>query len=330
MENMKVSIIIPVYKVEKYLRKCLDSVVNQTYRNIQIILVDDESPDGCGKICDEYAEKDERIEVIHQKNGGVSSARNTGLKHVSGDYVMFVDSDDYIDLCCVEKCVEAMTDDIDLLWFNYISEYPDKSKCPKEENDTVRVFTFDDTYDVFEYKWEVWGVLVRVGILKGITFDTTLTHGEDTLFIFEVMLKCRKVKHIYKNYYHYVQREDSAMQQGFDVIAEKKISVWKKIRGMLHSYPCLCDLLVASQCFDFINLINMADLSAEGKNSKYREFCRDFYVSNYKSIFKYCDSLTFKDKIKYFMFGRFFGLSEKLWIVQKKLRKIIKIINKKR
>ena len=93
------SVIIPVYKVEKYLRQCVDSVINQTYKNLEIILVDDGSPDNCGKICDEYAQKDRRIKVIHQENQGVSAARNLGTKLAQGEYITYVDSDDWLDVC---------------------------------------------------------------------------------------------------------------------------------------------------------------------------------------------------------------------------------------
>ena len=97
MENQAlISVIIPVYNVEEYLHECVDSVINQTYKNLQIILVDDGSTDSSGKICDEYAENDKRITVVHQKNGGLSVARNTGLSNAHGDYVYFLDSDDYI------------------------------------------------------------------------------------------------------------------------------------------------------------------------------------------------------------------------------------------
>ena len=93
----KISVIVPVYKVEEYLCRCVDSIINQTYKNLEIILVDDGSPDSCGRICDEYAEKDSRIKVIHKENGGLSSARNAGLDIATGDYIGFVDSDDFID-----------------------------------------------------------------------------------------------------------------------------------------------------------------------------------------------------------------------------------------
>ena len=96
MEKDLISVIVPVYKVEKYLEKCIESVLKQTYTNLQIILVDDGSPDNCGKICDEYAKKDSRIEVIHKANGGLSDARNVGISKAKGRYIGFVDSDDYI------------------------------------------------------------------------------------------------------------------------------------------------------------------------------------------------------------------------------------------
>ena len=92
-----ISVIVPVYNVEPYLRKCVDSILAQSYSNLEVILVDDGSPDGCGAICDEYAAKDARVRVIHKPNGGVSDARNAGLDIMTGDYVAFVDSDDWID-----------------------------------------------------------------------------------------------------------------------------------------------------------------------------------------------------------------------------------------
>lgn len=107
MANEKVTVIVPVYNVEKYLRQCLDSIVNQSYRNLEIILVDDGSPDNCGAICDEYAAKDSRIRVIHQENGGLSAARNAGLDIATGEYIAFVDSDDWVSDVFIETMVSA-------------------------------------------------------------------------------------------------------------------------------------------------------------------------------------------------------------------------------
>ena len=118
--NPLISIIIPVYNVEAYLQKCLDSVISQIYRNIEIILVDDGSTDNSGKICDEYAEKDERINVYHQQNGGVSRARNVGLEVAKGQYISFVDSDDYIDCELLQQVVtKANHQEFDIIIFGY-------------------------------------------------------------------------------------------------------------------------------------------------------------------------------------------------------------------
>ena len=107
MEDL-ITVIVPVYKVEKYIRKCIESIINQTYKNIEIILVDDGSPDDCGKICDEYAKKDNRIKAIHKENGGLSDARNKALDLTNGKYVIFVDSDDYIEKNAIEYLYQLM------------------------------------------------------------------------------------------------------------------------------------------------------------------------------------------------------------------------------
>ena len=108
-EPPKVSIIVPIYNVEQYLRRCIDSLLAQTYTNIEIVLVDDGSPDNCGDICDEYAQTDTRIKVIHKKNCGLSAARNSGIEAVSGEWVTFIDSDDWLETDAIE-CLMGLTD----------------------------------------------------------------------------------------------------------------------------------------------------------------------------------------------------------------------------
>lgn len=124
----KISVIVPVYKVESYLRRCLDSVINQTYRNLEIILVDDGTPDNCGAICDEYAAKDKRVKVIHQANGGVASARNAGLDAATGDYIGWVDSDDWVESQMFETMLNsAEAHDADIVICSRLENYPDHS-----------------------------------------------------------------------------------------------------------------------------------------------------------------------------------------------------------
>ena len=119
MENM-ISVIVPVYNVEKYLDDCIESIVSQSYTNFELILVDDGSPDNCPKKCDGWAKKDKRIKVIHKENGGVSSARNAGIDAASGEFIMFIDSDDTIRQGCFERSVEMITKhDADIYFFGY-------------------------------------------------------------------------------------------------------------------------------------------------------------------------------------------------------------------
>lgn len=128
VEKPKISVIVPVYKAEPYLRKCLDSIVNQTYQNIEIILVDDGSPDNCGAICDEYAAKDKRIQVIHKANGGVASARNAGLDAAAGDYIGWVDSDDWIEPEMFETMLNSAEErKADIVICSRVESYPDSS-----------------------------------------------------------------------------------------------------------------------------------------------------------------------------------------------------------
>lgn len=128
MNELAVSFIIPVYNVEKYIYKCLDSVINQTLKNIEIIIVDDGSPDNCPQICDEYASKDSRIKVIHKENGGVSRARNTGIEAASGKYLYFVDSDDWVEADVLKQLYEtAEQTDADLVLTGCIRQYDDGS-----------------------------------------------------------------------------------------------------------------------------------------------------------------------------------------------------------
>lgn len=185
MADEKVSVIVPVYNVEKYLRRCLDSIINQTYRNLEIILVDDGSPDNSGIICDEYAAKDDRITVIHQENSGVSSARNTALCRATGEYIVFVDSDDSILPDYVKNLMSVGADD-----------YVVSSCCVQNEYNEWGVWenfpqrtTLDQIKRVPETIRKiptgmVWAHRYKRSIIANysLSFRSDITRGEDTLF----------------------------------------------------------------------------------------------------------------------------------------------------
>ncbi len=126
-----ISVIVPVYKTEKYITACVDSILNQTYKNIEILLIDDGSPDRCPAICDEYAKQDDRVRVIHKENGGLHSARNMGIDEAEGKYLIFVDSDDWISENMLEEMCARIDADSDVVRCNYVREFPDKSLVKK-------------------------------------------------------------------------------------------------------------------------------------------------------------------------------------------------------
>ena len=151
---MKVSVIIPVYNVEKYLPRCIKSVLDQTYQDLEIILVDDGTKDNSGIMCDEYATKDERFRVIHKENGGLSSARNSGIEIATGDAIFFLDSDDYLSTACIEKMVTLMKDkdaDISIIQMKYIPENQN-DECAETEVEKVTVMNSETAIEESLYQ----------------------------------------------------------------------------------------------------------------------------------------------------------------------------------
>ena len=208
-----ISIIVPVYNVEKYLNKCIASVVNQTYTNLEIILVDDGSPDNCPAICDQWQAKDSRIKVIHQENGGLSVARNNGIDACSGSYVQFVDSDDYIEPNTVECLLQAcLENNADVSCCGYVKEYAnrllyhpltDVRKC--YEGEEILISAMKGT--VFEHL--AWNKLWRRDLFdKNCRFPPGKCF-EDSATTWKVLRKCSRVVCVPDVLYHYIARKNS-------------------------------------------------------------------------------------------------------------------------
>lgn len=219
----KVSIIIPIYKVEKYLDECIKSVVNQTYDNLEIILVDDGSPDSCPVICDEWASKDSRIKVIHKENGGVSSSRNAGLDVSSGEYIMFVDSDDTIHPKMVEILYKVLVQekcDISMCNWKKVSDITspnnayyssDKFKITSFEGDNVFALLFNSNLPLIS---ALWAKLYKSEFFKNIRFPLGKIH-EDEKVIPEILNMCHKLSYIDYKMYNNTQRDDSITGEPF-------------------------------------------------------------------------------------------------------------------
>ena len=211
-EKALISIIIPVYKVEKYLEKCIQSVINQTYENLQIILVDDGSPDNCGKICDEYAKKDHRIEVIHKSNGGLSDARNKGLEIAKGEYIGFVDSDDYIEADMYEvlyNLLKQYNADVSICNFYTVSQGKISIKnADNGINDYNRIEILKEILLDRNIQSYAWNKLYKKELFDEIKYPIGKKY-EDIGTTFYLLEKCNKVVVTGKSEYYYINRQDS-------------------------------------------------------------------------------------------------------------------------
>lgn len=225
--KVKVSIIVPIYNVEKYLHQCVDSLVDQTLNDIEIILVDDGSPDNCPEICDEYARKDTRIKVVHKKNGGLSSARNAGLDVAEGEYVAFIDSDDYVAPEMMEKrYLVAKEHDLDACYCDYNFDYDGKVwSANKQKNNSllknkeeVKNFLFDMVGPLPNYPSDVkhlvsvWLALYKTDIIKKnkIQFESErLYPSEDLLFHIDFLSHCSSIGNITDAMYYWRYRPGS-------------------------------------------------------------------------------------------------------------------------
>ena len=214
----KLSVIVPVYNVEQYIHKCVASILSQTFADFELILVNDGSPDNCDKICDEYASKDNRVKVFHKKNGGVSEARNVGLDAATGEYISFIDPDDWIDKNMYEQTLAYMADnDLDIVCFD-VEEVRTSKSFVRYKYDSNKGFTSREAlYEILidgidnspcnkiykKYTWE--GVRFPVG-----------RRFEDVATIYKTFHNANKIGYMRKAYYHYFRREGSAIALSFD------------------------------------------------------------------------------------------------------------------
>lgn len=223
-----VSIIVPVYNAEKYLNQCIDSLINQTYRNIQIILVDDGSTDRSGKICKNYSLMDNRIKLVNQNNAGLSSARNKGIEISSGSYVSFLDSDDWLELNAIEIALnELINFECDLILWQMIKEYESESIKVKGSFGKDILFTKDSMKDLYRRAFgpicselskpqlidsflSAWGKIYKSEIIKinNLKFvDTKIIGSEDILFNIQYLNYCKTAKYLNKHLIHYRKTE---------------------------------------------------------------------------------------------------------------------------
>ncbi len=290
MENKGlISVIIPVYNVESYLRECVDSVLNQTYKNFEIILVDDGSTDSSGKICDEYARKSDKVKVTHKKNGGLSSARNCGFSEASGEYVYFLDSDDYISEEALEKFLNtAVKDESDFVFFDAFSFFDGKKEVLPNQNylrDTCyepakgtdillslqKNKDFHSAVPLLFFK-KSFICENRLSFVDGIVF-------EDMIYTFQAFCKAEKVSHLNEALYYRRYRKGSIMTSSKNLRHfSSSVRVFCEVldfseRNVLMSYKAVNDYIIrcAYNVFNIYEKLPSSDKSdakAELKKAK--------------------------------------------------------------
>jgi len=309
----KVSIIIPVYNAEKFLHRCINSIIAQTYQNWECILVDDGSSDCSSEICDEYSQKDSRIRVIHKENGGVSSARNRGLDEAQGEWIMFVDSDDWIKDECLERCLGVIQKKkLDMLQFGF-SRVTDGQIVPVLNSlesyvEERNAFIESGTFNVC-----VWGSIISRYVIEkdNIRFQEGIKLGEDQMFIMQAIAGCHRLIKISDNLYYYFNNPASAVNNSKAIDMSNSIKALDAFRIKYPQFKKKIDCQIANF------LVSIVAQNSTSNNE---------IISLYKSI-KLIDTSYVKDRST-IVFLKIAGFSPLLACIVTKLR-FNKLFNKK-
>jgi minor teichoic acid biosynthesis protein ggaB len=294
MHEELVSVIVPVYNVENYLRECLDSIVAQTYRNIEVILIDDGSKDSSGEICDEYADKDNRVKVIHKENGGVSAARNTGLDVAKGEWISYVDSDDYIEDTMLENLIcLAKENDVELA----MCSFKDISECENvtQEND-IRIFSKDEL--IYNYVVRntdycitegIWDRIYKRVLVDGLRFKNDRIN-EDILYTMEVFTRAHKAVYTSEKLYNYrAGREGNITGRKATIDSIKDKIYCSKNSAKILRESGNEELADIFECIHFLEISELLIFNGEKNNDdilNYKRYMRPIVkkVLNYKNV----------------------------------------------
>ncbi|NLK67264.1 MAG: glycosyltransferase family 2 protein [Campylobacteraceae bacterium] len=310
--NCLVSIIVPVYKVEKYLKKCIDSIIDQTYKNLDIILVDDGSPDECPKICDEYALKDTRIRVIHKENGGLSDARNAGLDVANGEWIVFIDSDDFVSGFYIENLyylVKKYRTNIGVT--SYMHVYEDKFYNLKEEsiyNKEALVYPPDEAIKNMlygqKYNVNAWGKIYKKELFDDVRFPKGKNYED--LATMPIIFRMSNLVAFYdKKDYFYFQREDSIIGSSGNNKDFVIFDIYKNLEKYFYKDKEIIKAIKIRKVRDFFMILHKFKNNPNGLEDKIN-LIRKTLKEDFLLVIKSNKSTT-KDKIKILLY-KFFGL----------------------
>lgn len=278
--NPLISVVVPIYNIEEYISECIESIIRQTYQNIQIILVDDGSKDCSGTICDQYAASDKRIEVIHQSNKGLVAARKSGLERAQGDYIGFVDGDDYIEADMYENLLrEIRKSDTDFVHTGFMQNGDTKipfkkrilylSKAEEKEKIIKTAIFGKDNY----IAPSIWSKLFKTHIIKEcyVQVPDNAQYGEDLICLCICIEKCNKVMLLDEAYYHYRYRRDS-------ITNEKNL---KGLENVFRYFGNVCDTLVQYKCYEELKDMIMENVCANILRKMSVISKNDFQIARY-------------------------------------------------
>lgn len=287
--NDKISVIIPVYNVEKYLNRCLESVIKQDYTNIEIILVNDGSKDSSGNICDEYAKKDDRIKIIHKNNGGLSEARNFGIKKATGSYITFIDSDDCVENDYISYLYNLIIkNDAQISVCAYKAKY-DNGTVLTQENGKEFVLNSHDAIEKTLYHEDfnssTWAKMYKTSFFEDIEFPVGKLF-EDVATTYKLFFKADKIAVGLKSKYNYMIRENSILTSEF---SEKKLYLVDtyKIMGeeILKKYDDLKDAVIRANVYANISTLRQMIYCKPRLKNKEKEIS-NYVKENYKVVLK--------------------------------------------
>ena len=304
---MKVSILIPAYNAAAFLAKCLDSVLNQTYQDLQVVIVDDGSKDNTLEVCHQYAEKDSRIEVYHQENQGVAATRNHLLEKVKGDYVLFVDADDWIELDMVEYLVSLATElDAEMVMCDRVIN----DAKPSETEPKINILPQEEAiHDFLLHDYFIGSLcnkLIEARLMTGLTFRRDISYGEDALFIWGVLQNVKNVVVTSKQLYHYRMNEESLTHQSFGKNKLTGHLTWTLItEDVALKWPKFMDEAKSSFGLQDMYLLRAASQSGYNMNGEIKKIQRT--VKNYLPQILSRNNLGIKDRIYARLICRWYG-----------------------
>ena len=314
MENPLISVVLPIYNVDKYLGRCVKSVQTQTYQNIEILLIDDGSTDHCSSMCDKYAEEDKRVHVFHKENGGLSDARNFGIEHARGEFITFIDSDDYVDadyVAYLYKMLKKYDTNMSICQHKVCYDNGSKKDYGKYgdvvlgNKECIQRMMYHDVIDT-----SAWAKLYRMDLFQNVRYPKGKLF-EDIATTYALMLQCDQIAVGLESKYNYILRSDSIVYGSFN---EKKLDLLEMTDQMaenvLQVYPDLKDAVLRRRVYARFSTLNQM-LNVNGVEHEKKDIIV-FIKKNGNKIF-WNKKTPIRDKIAIILLRMGFGIYKKVW-----------------